>query len=86
MNDLLDQFATLRAANVGILRDLDPKGAKLGLRGTHPALGTVTLGQLLSTWVVHDLDHIAQTVRVMSKQYSDEVGPWKEYLRILRAS
>ena len=53
------------------------------LCGTHPALGTVTLRELLATWVVHDLGHVAQIARVMSKQYSDTVGPWKAYLPVL---
>ena len=55
----------------------------LALTGEHPALGTVTLSQLLATWVAHDLGHIAQTVRVMAKQYREEVGPWREYLPVL---
>jgi hypothetical protein len=50
----------------------------------HPAFGEVTLAQLLATWTVHDLDHIAQVVRVMAKQYSTEVGPWVAYLKILK--
>ncbi|HEY7545136.1 MAG TPA: DinB family protein, partial [Blastocatellia bacterium] len=56
---------------------------KLQLRGAHPSLGEVTLSQLLAAWVVHDLDHIGQIVRVMSKQYTEAVGPWKAYLSIL---
>jgi len=56
---------------------------KFDLRGTHPTLGVVTLEQLLGTWVVHDLSHIAQIARVMSKQYDKQVGPWKAFLPIL---
>jgi len=56
---------------------------KLALRGTHPELGTVTLGELLATWVAHDLSHVAQALRVMSKQYTEAVGPWRQYLPIL---
>jgi len=52
-------------------------------KGIHPTFGEVTLSQLLSTWVVHDLKHISQISRVMAKQYKAEVGPWIEYLRIL---
>ena len=52
-------------------------------RGSHPALGAVTLSQLLSAWVVHDLGHIRQIVRVMAKQYREEIGPWKAYLSIV---
>ena len=57
--------------------------AQLALQGEHPALGRVTLAQLLSTWVVHDLGHLGQIARVMSKQYREEVGPWRVYLPIL---
>ena len=83
--ELLDEFASLREANVETLRGFNLGDAQLALRGTHPALGTVTLGQMLATWVVHDLDHIGQVARVMSKQYSEAVGPWKAYLGILGA-
>ena len=63
--------------------DGEGKVVALGLEGAHPALGTVTLRQLLATWVVHDLAHLRQIARVMAKQYADEVGPWKAYLRVL---
>jgi hypothetical protein len=49
----------------------------------HPELGAVTLGQLLATWVAHDLNHIGQVVEVMSRQYREAVGPWRAYLDIL---
>ena len=52
-------------------------------QGTHPVLGAVTLSQLLSAWVVHDLGHVRQIVRVMAKQYGEAVGPWTEFLTIL---
>jgi len=52
-------------------------------RGRHPELGPVTLGQLLATWVVHDLGHLAQIARVMGKRYAEDVGPWKQYLPML---
>jgi hypothetical protein len=58
-------------------------GTDLDRRGRHPELGVVTLRQLLATWVAHDLDHIAQISRVLARQYSDEVGPWRAYLRII---
>jgi hypothetical protein len=81
--ELLDKFATLRAANVAELKGLDISPAELALTGEHPAFGTVTLEQLLSTWTVHDLGHIAQIARVMAKQYKEEVGPWEAYLPVL---
>ncbi len=83
IDPLLDDFARLRAENVGILRGLRLTPEQLALRGRHPALGAVTLGQLIATWVVHDLNHLAQAVRVMAKQYRAEVGPWTEFLAIL---
>lgn len=80
---LLDEFAQLRAANVSILRGLNLTDRELALEGEHPALGRVTLSQLLATWVAHDLGHIAQTARVMAKQYRDSVGPWRAYLPVM---
>lgn len=81
--NLLDTFAALRAKNLRELESLNLTPDLLDKRGRHPELGVVTLRQLLSTWVVHDLGHIRQVVRVMSKQYRDAVGPWKAYLSIL---
>ena len=81
--ELLDTFAQLRGENVRELRSMNLTSELLDKRGRHPELGVVTLRQLLSTWVVHDLGHIRQVVRVMSKQYGEAVGPWKAYLSIL---
>ncbi len=81
---LLDTFAALRAENLAALRALRLAAADLACRGRHPALGTVTLGELLATWVVHDLDHLGQIARVMAKRYADDVGPWRAYLRVVR--
>ncbi len=83
--ELLDRFDALRARSLGALGALDLSGAALRREGTHPALGTVRLSELLATWVVHDLTHLAQIVRVMAKQYAAAVGPWKEYLSVLRS-
>jgi len=80
---LLDEFARLRAENVATLRGWQLGPAQLALTGEHPALGTVTLEQLLATWVGHDLGHLAQTARVMAKQYRDAVGPWRAYLPVM---
>jgi hypothetical protein len=81
--ELLDTFGRLRAENLGELQKLNLTAELLEKRGMHPELGVVTLKQLLATWVVHDFGHIRQVVRVMAKQYRDEVGPWKVYLSIL---
>jgi hypothetical protein len=83
VGDLLDEFATLRTANLETLRGWQLTDRELALEGEHPALGRVTLGQLLAAWVVHDLGHLAQTSRVMAKQYRDEIGPWRAYLPIV---
>jgi hypothetical protein len=80
---LLARFAERRAANLEALDGLGLSPADLARTGTHPALGRVTLRQLLATWVVHDLGHLAQVARAMAKQYKADVGPWVEYLPIL---
>jgi DinB family protein len=81
--DLLDDFARLRKANLRELGSLNLTDADLDRPGRHPELGAVTLRQLLATWVAHDLDHVVQISRVLARQYSDEVGPWRAYLRII---
>ncbi len=81
--ELLDEFETLRRSNLDFLASLSLSSSQLALQGLHPELGTVTLGELLATWVVHDLNHIAQVLRVMSTRYQALVGPWKRYLGIL---
>ncbi|HKJ80407.1 MAG TPA: DinB family protein [Ignavibacteriaceae bacterium] len=83
LEELLDTFASLRAANLKELDSLNITEDKFLLNGLHPAFGTVTLSQLISTWTVHDLGHLVQAASVMSKQYIDEVGPWKDYLPVL---
>ena len=80
---LLEEFATLRQENLRALAALRLTDADLDRRGRHPELGVVTLRQILATWVAHDLDHVAQVSRVLARQYSDEVGPWRAYLRII---
>lgn len=82
-DELLREFADLRSKNIEALQTLGLDGAKLDLLGLHPELGSVTMSQLLATWVVHDLNHIAQVMRIMSHEYRDEVGPWRAYLSIL---
>jgi hypothetical protein len=81
--DLLDEFARLRARNLATLAAWRLTEAQLDLTGEHPEFGSVTLRQLLATWVAHDLGHIAQTGRVMAKQYREAVGPWRAYLPVM---
>lgn len=83
LHQLLDTFAELRAANLTRLQSLGLTPEDLERRGRHPELGPCTLGELLATWVAHDLSHIAQIVRVMGKQYTEAVGPWRAYLPML---
>lgn len=83
LDQLLAAFEQAREKNLATLSELQITPEKLTLTGTHPALGTVTLSQLLATWVVHDLNHIGQVVEVLSRQYDEAVGPWRVYLNIL---
>ena len=83
LGELLDEFARLRAENLVTLRGWQLTEREMALQGEHPELGTVTLRQLLATWVAHDLGHVAQTARVLAKQYREEVGPWRAYLPVL---
>src|SRR5215510_3765893 len=76
LKELLVEFEQLRRVSLDELDEMNLTPELLAKRGRHPELGVVTLGQLLSTWVVHDLGHIQQIVRVMAKQYNDQVGPW----------
>jgi len=80
---LLDEFATRRQESLRELAAMRLTDADLDRCGRHPELGTVTLRQLLATWVAHDLDHVVQISRVLARQYSDEVGPWRAYLRVV---
>ena len=84
LSRLLATFADLRRDNVAALVAMNLTAEDLRRTGLHPELGEVTLGQLLATWVVHDLDHVAQIARTMAKVYVDAVGPWWEYLSILQ--
>ena len=83
LEGLLDEFARLRLENLAILQAWHLVPAQLSLTGEHPEFGSVTLAQLLATWVTHDLSHIAQVARVMARQQRDAVGPWRAYLPIL---
>jgi hypothetical protein len=86
MGQLLDEFARLRAENLDELRALNLGREELALRGRHPALGVVTLSELLATWAVHDLTHLHQISRVMAHQYREAVGPWSLYLGVLQCA
>ena len=83
LEELLEEFRSLRKKNMDLLISKRVSDKQLQDVGIHPAFGEVTFSQLLATWVVHDLNHIAQISRVMAKQYKAEVGPWIAYLRVL---
>jgi DinB superfamily len=83
MHQLLYEFEALRNENIIWFRSLNLTAEDLDKKGMHPKLGEVTMKNLLATWVVHDLTHIAQITRVMAKQYKDAIGPWTEFFRII---
>jgi hypothetical protein len=84
--ELLDEFASLRTANLAELKALNLQSVDFRRRGRHPALGVVTLSELLATWAVHDLTHLHQISRIMAHQYRAAVGPWSAYLGVLRCN
>jgi len=83
LDQLLDAFARVRENNLATLSEWRISREQLARTGAHPALGSVTLSQLLATWVAHDLNHLGQVVEVMARQYAEAVGPWRAYLAIL---
>ena len=83
---LLDEFARLRSVNLDEMRALKLQQDDLDRCGRHPALGAVTLSQLLATWAVHDLTHVHQVSRILAHQYREAVGPWSKYLGVLRCA
>jgi hypothetical protein len=83
VSQLLDEFARLRQENLSFLRNLELGPDQFDREAEHPALGTVTLSNLLSTWVVHDLNHLHQIAKTLAKRYQAGVGPWKQFLGIL---
>jgi hypothetical protein len=83
---LLDEFARLRAENLRELRAMNLRPEDFGRSGRHPALGVVTLSQLLAAWAAHDLTHLHQLSRIMAHQYREAVGPWSAYLGVLQCN
>jgi hypothetical protein len=83
---LLDEFAHLRSENLRELAALNLQPQDLDRRGRHPAFGSVTLSQLLSTWVIHDVTHLHQISRILAHQHREAVGPWAVYLGVLQCS
>jgi hypothetical protein len=83
---LLDEFATVRSKNLDELRTFNLRPEDLARRGRHPALGVVTLSELLATWATHDLTHLHQISRVMAHQHREAVGPWSKFLGVLQCA
>jgi len=75
LEQLLDEFARLRSENLAELLALNLQPEDLERRGRHPALGVVTLSELLATWAAHDLTHLHQISRVMAHQYREAIDP-----------
>jgi hypothetical protein len=86
LGQLLDEFSRSRSKNLAELRALNLRPEDLERRGRHPALGVVTLSELLATWAAHDLTHLHQISRVMAHQYREAVGPWSAYLGVLQCA
>jgi hypothetical protein len=78
------EFKSLRSENISKLKNLIVNEEQLQLRGLHPEFGKVKARELISTWVVHDLTHISQIIRVMAQRYRADVGPWEAYLGVLK--
>ena len=85
MEQLLNEFAEIRRANLKTLRQIINPETDFEQTGVHPEFGIVKLREQISTWVAHDLTHISQIARVLAKRYQDDVGPWKAYLGILNS-
>lgn len=83
---LLDEFAGLRRENLSELSTLNLRSQDFARCGRHPALGVVTLSQLLATWAAHDLTHLHQVTRIMAHQYRDAVGPWSKFLGVMQCA
>jgi hypothetical protein len=86
LEHLLEDFAGLRRDNLAALQGLKLQREDLTRPGRHPALGVVTLSEVLATWAVHDINHLHQLSRVMAHQYRDAVGPWKAYMGVLHCA
>jgi len=86
LEQLLDEFARLRADNLTTLRAMNLGPAELARPGRHPSLGDVTLSQLLATWAAHDLTHVHQLTRILAHQYRDAVGPWSQYMGVMQCA
>jgi hypothetical protein len=86
MPQLLDEFARARVKGLEELRGMMLTVEDLERRGKHPALGSVTLSELLATWAGHDLTHLHQISRIMAHQVREAVGPWVRFLGVMQCA
>ena len=86
LGQLLDEFARVRSESLGELRTLNLQPEDLARHGRHPAVGAVTLSELLATWAAHDLTHLHQISRIMAYQYREAVGPWSKFLGVMQCA
>jgi hypothetical protein len=84
LEEVLERFAQVRAENLRTVRSWGLGPQELAMPGRHPALGDVTLAQLMATWAAHDLNHLHQISRVMAYQYREAVGPWREFMGVMK--
>ena len=80
----MNEFILIRKTKIQVLRDMKLTADDFEKEAIHSDLGPVKLKQLISTWVIHDLNHLAHMERAIAKHYLNEVGPWIEYLTILK--
>ena len=84
LSQVLDEFARVREGCLVDLRALNLTSEQMTKRGRHPALGPVTLSELLATWAAHDMTHLHQISRILAHQYREAVGPFASYLGVLQ--
>ena len=84
--DLIDQFKNLRESSLSEIKGFNLQEEDFLKIAIHPKIGEVSLQELISAWVTHDLTHIAQISRVIAKQNIGLVGGFSEYLKILKYS
>jgi len=78
------EFLRLRGESLATLRALNLGSEQLRLAGRHPSLGVVNMAQLIASWVAHDLAHLDQIARTLARQYTADVGPWRDFMKVLR--
>jgi len=83
LSQLLDEFALIRAKKLNELRAMNLKPEDFNRVGKHPVLGAITIGHVISTWPVHDLNHLHHISRIMASQYREAVGPMEKFLGVM---